>query len=158
MPVRLGRCDTAGLTWGVKVSGNYAFIADCGTGLRVIDVNDPLSPVCAEGCATTGLALGVAVLGDYAGVTIEEWGLEIFRLPQGMASARPVWLQPMRLTTNGYEAWLELKVQRDYRVETSTNLVLWQFWLTLSNATGQLLLIDPAAITTPHKVYWAVME
>jgi hypothetical protein len=36
--------DTNGLTWRVTISGNYAYVADGGSGLAIIDISDPTNP------------------------------------------------------------------------------------------------------------------
>jgi hypothetical protein len=64
----------------------------------------------------------------------------------------------MTLTTNGFEAWLQLKIQANYRIETSTNLAAWQSWVTLTNATGTVRVLDPSANAIAKKFYRAVIE
>ncbi|MBC7115944.1 MAG: hypothetical protein H5T93_02760 [Pseudothermotoga sp.] len=36
--------DTDGYAWDVQVSGNYAYIADGGNGLVIVDITDPTNP------------------------------------------------------------------------------------------------------------------
>ncbi|MEO0004862.1 MAG: T9SS type A sorting domain-containing protein [candidate division WOR-3 bacterium] len=66
-PVLIGTAPIpAGLTDDVFVSGNYAYIADCCDGLRIIDISNPTYPVEVGECSTRIWAQAVHVLGDYA--------------------------------------------------------------------------------------------
>ncbi|MGA1790078.1 MAG: SBBP repeat-containing protein [bacterium] len=47
----------------------YAFVADRGNGLQIVDVSDPSQPKLVGGCDTPGDTLGVYVKGNYAYVT-----------------------------------------------------------------------------------------
>ncbi|MBK9137541.1 MAG: hypothetical protein IPM17_02060 [Verrucomicrobia bacterium] len=76
-PVRVGGHDTPGWANGVAVSGHYAYVADEGTGLQVIDVSDPAHPVRVGGYDTPGYARGVAVSGHYAYVADGWVGLQV---------------------------------------------------------------------------------
>ena len=46
--------------------GNYAYIADAGSGLAIIDITDPTNPGTPVYKDTGGLAYGVTVVGNYA--------------------------------------------------------------------------------------------
>ena len=46
----------AGVVYGVAVSGNYAYVADGGKGLVVVDVSDKLAPSLAGSYDTAGYA------------------------------------------------------------------------------------------------------
>jgi hypothetical protein len=61
---------------GVKVSGDYAFVAD-GDGLRVIDISDPLNPALLGSYTTPNDAQKVAVSGDCAFVADGYYGLQV---------------------------------------------------------------------------------
>ncbi|MBN2425372.1 MAG: T9SS type A sorting domain-containing protein, partial [Calditrichaceae bacterium] len=50
----------------VAVSGAYAYVADEGDGLRIIDISNPAAPTESGFFDTGGSALGVAVSGAYA--------------------------------------------------------------------------------------------
>ncbi len=73
--------DTPGNAVGVAASGNYAYIADSGTGLWVVDISNPAQPVAPKTGGsfydTTGTAYGVAVYGQYAYVADGSPGLVI---------------------------------------------------------------------------------
>jgi len=45
LPVRIGNCDLAGYANGLAKEGNYVYVAVGISGLRVIDVTSPTSPV-----------------------------------------------------------------------------------------------------------------
>jgi hypothetical protein len=50
----------------VTVTGNYAYVAIWGDGLRVVDVSDPANPTeVGLGPANAGCGHEVAVAGDY---------------------------------------------------------------------------------------------
>jgi hypothetical protein len=74
-PAEVGYCDTPGRAEGVAVSGDYAYVADYGEGLRVIDVSTPGSPVEVGFYDTPGTAYRVEVAGDYAYVADSWLGL-----------------------------------------------------------------------------------
>jgi hypothetical protein len=61
----------------VAVSGHYAYVADGGAGLQVIDVSDPANPRRVGGYDTPGYAGGVAVSGHYAYVADGDAGLQV---------------------------------------------------------------------------------
>jgi len=55
----------------------YAYIADSGAGLRIIDVTNPSNPIEVGYCDTPGTAFGVYVAGDYTYVADGRGGLRI---------------------------------------------------------------------------------
>ncbi|MDI6756244.1 MAG: hypothetical protein QME78_17875 [Thermodesulfobacteriota bacterium] len=75
----VGYYDTPGYAYGVAVSGNYAYVADGGSGLRIINISDPATPTEAGFYDTPGYAMGVAVSGDYAYVADGDAGLRIYQ-------------------------------------------------------------------------------
>jgi hypothetical protein len=50
----------------VAVSGNYAYVADGSSGLRIINITNPAAPTLAGFFDTPGYSYGVAVRGNYA--------------------------------------------------------------------------------------------
>jgi hypothetical protein len=62
---------------GVAISGDYAYVADYGSGLQVIDISDPTSPTLAGSYDTPGNAYDVAISGNYAYVADEGSGLQV---------------------------------------------------------------------------------
>ncbi len=62
-------------TYGVAVSGDYAYLAS--DGLRVISVADPEHPEEVGYCDTTNYANDVAVSGDYAYIAEDRSGLRV---------------------------------------------------------------------------------
>ena len=45
LPTLAGSYDTPGTANGVYVSGDHAFVADGASGLVVVDISDPMSPI-----------------------------------------------------------------------------------------------------------------
>jgi hypothetical protein len=64
---------------GAALSGNYAIVADGASGLRMVDISNPMSPTLAgTGASLSGVALTrVAVKGDYA-YAASHPGMQIF--------------------------------------------------------------------------------
>lgn len=62
----------------VDVVGNYAYVADGGGGLKIIDIKDPKHPVLKSKYATNGWAEGIKVIEDYAYVADGGAGFKIF--------------------------------------------------------------------------------
>ncbi len=77
VPSILSSVDTPHLAIGVAVSGTVAYVADSGSGLQVIDVSDPGSPVILGSVNTPDFARGVAVSGAVAYVADGERGLRV---------------------------------------------------------------------------------
>ncbi|NCS55245.1 MAG: hypothetical protein GPJ23_24740 [Microcystis aeruginosa G13-05] len=68
--------DTS-LSYGVQVVGNYAYVADGGLGLQIIDISNPAAPTLKGNYNTSGYARGVQVVGNYAYVANDTSGLQI---------------------------------------------------------------------------------
>ncbi len=77
-PQRIGGYATTDAR-DVVVSGNYAYVADGASGLRIIDVTNPSAPSQA-GIYDTTLALGVYLQGSYAYVADYGDGLRIINI------------------------------------------------------------------------------
>ena len=73
----VGYYDTPGSAIGVFVAGDFAYVADMESGLRVIDVSDPENPDEVGFYDTPGIAIGVFVAGDFAYVADYEAGLRV---------------------------------------------------------------------------------
>jgi subtilisin family serine protease len=73
----VGFYDTPGDAYGVAVSGTYAYVADFGKGLRVIDVSDPAHPNEVSFHSTPDWAYGVTISGPYAYVAAHSAGLRV---------------------------------------------------------------------------------
>jgi|GEM_PF-6629043 len=69
--------ETDGHASDVELKDEYAYIADSGNGLVVVDVSNSSLPVLAGRCDVNGSADNIAVEGDYAYVTDENKGLRI---------------------------------------------------------------------------------
>ena len=81
-PIGIGHTATnyGGEAYSVALSGNYAYVANYGDGLRTYDVSDPTQPVCVGHSVTNygGSADGVAVAGSYAYLANYNDGLRIY--------------------------------------------------------------------------------
>lgn len=69
-----------GIVESAAVAGNYAYIADGNSGLRIIDVANPPVPIEVGACDTPGRAGDVVVTGNYAYVADLSGGLRIINI------------------------------------------------------------------------------
>lgn len=74
-PLAAGGYNTPDMANGLDISDRYLYVADWATGLIILDVADPETPVLKSTCDTPGPASGVTVEGDYAYVA--DWGAGI---------------------------------------------------------------------------------
>ena len=65
-PVFAGSYEAPGIASRAAIAGDYAYVANGGSGLQVLDVSDPTDPTLAGSYDTPGLSFDVAVSGDYA--------------------------------------------------------------------------------------------
>ncbi|MCY2994716.1 MAG: cohesin domain-containing protein [Planctomycetota bacterium] len=72
-----GTYNTTGYAYGVQVVGTLAYVADYDSGLQVIDVSNPATPVLRGTYNTTGYAYGVQVVGTLAYVADYDSGLQV---------------------------------------------------------------------------------
>ena len=70
-----GTYDTPGGGNDVFIAGNYAYVADGGEGLQVIDISDPTAPLLVGTFDTAGGAADVVVSGNVAYVAGGSGGL-----------------------------------------------------------------------------------
>ncbi|WP_298933580.1 hypothetical protein [uncultured Ramlibacter sp.] len=75
-----GTYNTGGDSLGVALSGSYAYVADGGAGLRIIDISNPANPTLVGTYNTSGTARSVAVSGSYAYVADGGAGLRIINI------------------------------------------------------------------------------
>jgi hypothetical protein len=80
VPVELTRYAVPGLSLGIIIRGQYAYIANGSAGLRVIDISDPAAPLEAGFYDTGGKAMDVVVSGDYAYVADYFEGLRVINI------------------------------------------------------------------------------
>jgi hypothetical protein len=154
-PRRVGGYDTLWSAEGVAVSGPYAYVAAKEAGLQVVDVSNPAKPVRVGGYDTPGPARAVAVSGNYAYVADGKLGLQILRI--GEAATPPLRIEgPLRLTGEGFESWLSVPTAGTYRVESSGDLRSWETLVTLTNVSGRVRVVDPAATSAAQRFYRAV--
>ena len=69
--------DTPGYGEGITVSGNYAYVADGGYGLQIVDISTPSNPTFVGTCDTPGWAHDITVAGNYAYVADDDKGLQV---------------------------------------------------------------------------------
>jgi len=62
----IGALDTPGEAWDIAVSNGYAYVADRGAGLRIVDVSEPAAPFEVGNFDTPGDTYAVAIDGNYA--------------------------------------------------------------------------------------------
>jgi len=88
LPSFAGSYDTPGFARGVAVAGDFAFVADHGSGLSVIDISDPNNPVFVDNITLLSNAYDVVVEGDLAFVAYGGAGLKIFDIsnPSNLSS------------------------------------------------------------------------
>ncbi|MFQ5455565.1 MAG: hypothetical protein ACE5EA_05075, partial [Nitrospirota bacterium] len=68
--------DTSGYAYGIYVSGKYAYVADGGAGLQIVDISNPNAPALAGAYNTPHWAEDVYVSGKYAYVADGGAGLQ----------------------------------------------------------------------------------
>lgn len=73
----IGGLELSDIVYQTVVAGNLAFLATGSTGLRVVDISDPASPLTLSGIDTPGDALGLALAGDRAFVADGDSGLQV---------------------------------------------------------------------------------
>jgi hypothetical protein len=66
----IGQCETPGCALGVAIMGSYAYVADYGSGLRVIDVSDPTTPFEAGSFVASGCAEFVVAFNESTGTQL----------------------------------------------------------------------------------------
>jgi hypothetical protein len=74
---RVGSCTLPDEAYAVAVVGDYAYVADCDSGLRVVSIADPAHPVEVGHANTPGRTYGLAVSGQYVYVAAETAGLRV---------------------------------------------------------------------------------
>ena len=75
-----GAYDTPGSAFQVYVSGSYAYVADAGSGLQIINISNPAAPTLAGTYYNEVTAEGVYVSGSYAYVADGPNGLVIINI------------------------------------------------------------------------------
>jgi hypothetical protein len=84
-PVEVGYYDTPGSAQDVAVAGDYAYVANQATGLRIIDVSNPRTPAEVGFFDTGGTAYGVDISGTYAYVADGDSGLRVIDVSNPVA-------------------------------------------------------------------------
>ena len=76
-PTEIGKIMLPSTVLGVKVNGNYAYVANDAAGLRIIDVSNPSFPSEVACYDTSGQATGLDINGTYVYLADGERGLRI---------------------------------------------------------------------------------
>ena len=77
-PVRLSHGISDDTAYDVKLSGNYALVANNGNGVLVSNISNPSSPTELSYLNTTGIGLACAVYGSLVYVAEDASGVEVF--------------------------------------------------------------------------------
>jgi hypothetical protein len=96
----IGSCDTPAPAHGVAVRGDYAFVADWSSGLRVISVADPAHPIEVGHADVPDSAVAVAVSGNYAYVVGMQAGLRVISVADPTNPTEVGYYDPPGLTTS----------------------------------------------------------
>jgi len=99
-PLELGRIITLGLIYDIKISDNYAYVADHKNGLVIVDIRNPAAPTLTGSYDIAGYAWDVAVSGSYAYVAAGYYGLVIIDISD---PAAPTFVGSY--DTAGYAKW-----------------------------------------------------
>ncbi|KND49831.1 MAG: hypothetical protein AB203_01940 [Parcubacteria bacterium C7867-008] len=86
-PTLLGTYNTAGSAVVAQVIGSYAYVADAGSGLQIIDVSNPALPVLVGTYDTPGVAGAIAISGKYAYIADSGSGLQVIDISNPTAPA-----------------------------------------------------------------------
>ena len=136
-PVQVGRYDTQ---WGalrIATEGDFVYVvgaSDSGTGLEVIDIQNPADPKRVGGNSSLH-GFDVALAGGHVLVAGDErvWVLDQFRAA--------LWLTAWPAAgTNLLTLRIDLLDDRTYQLQRSTDLQNWEDWKVVSR-TGALLRI-----------------
>ena len=79
-PKTTGSCGIGDYSYGVAVSGNYAYCDGSTYGLQVVDVSSPAAPAVVGAYDDSGIAFNIAISGNYAYVADWSEGLQILNI------------------------------------------------------------------------------
>jgi hypothetical protein len=96
--------DTPGMTFGVFVQGDYAYVADGSSGLQVLNVADPANPVFVGSYNTPGTAQNIFVSGNYAYVADMTSGLQIIDITD---PTHPAFAGSADTMSNAYNIYIQ---------------------------------------------------
>jgi hypothetical protein len=94
--------NTIGFAYSVCVDGNYAYVADYGGGLAVIDISDPTNPGTPIYEDTSGNAWGVCVRGDYAYMAVWDSGMAVVDISDPTNPGTPIYEELSGYAMNVY--------------------------------------------------------
>ena len=150
---RIPHFNTGDNASGITVSENYAYIADKGAGLRIINVSDPSAPIEVGYYNTFGLSQGVCLSGDYIYVADGSGGLCIFSfekptIVEDVDSKGK--MEAFQLSQN-YPNPFNPVTTIEYNLKTSSKVNLFIY-----NSLGQVVrvLIDEMQPEGIHTIIW----
>jgi hypothetical protein len=76
----VGSYETPGVATAVFVSGNYAYVAACSSGLQIINISDPANPVYSGSYHAATPITSICVSGDYAYTANADSGILILNI------------------------------------------------------------------------------
>lgn len=116
-PTLAAGLDTPGAAMDLQIEGDYAFIADAGSGLQIADVSDPANPSPASALNTPGAAEGVAVIGGFAYIADGYSGVQVID-----ATNKQSPVQKDSLITSDYAQGIDASGTHVYVATLSTGL------------------------------------
>jgi len=94
----------------ISIAGNYAYIADCASGLRVLDISNPAAISEAGSLDTSGNAYDVVVAGNYAYLADGAEGLRVINVSNPAAPSESGFFKPsgavLGVAVAGHHAYL----------------------------------------------------
>ena len=135
---------------GVAVSGNYAYVADDESGLRVIDITNPSSPFEAGYYDTPGYASGVAVAGNYAYVA-DGYSFGIYDCSAATGISENFILHPSSFVLSSYPNPFNATTSLMYRLGYTCPVMFSIFDVTGREVTTLVQSVQPAG---EHRAVW----
>lgn len=83
----LGQYETMDIANGIALAGDYAYVAGTSTGLLVLDISDPTTPVLVSSVDLSGVAQRVALGGLHAFVAVGSLGVQVVDVTDPTAPA-----------------------------------------------------------------------
>jgi hypothetical protein len=143
--------------FGVGVRGNYAYVADGGANLHVIDISDPTKPVEVNRIGTENFSSKVLSLAD--GAVEKSAVVAQSNLGGAVTNAPPELGDAVRVVDGAFSFTLHGVPEGAYYLQASADLITWA---TISTNTlpddGTLRISDPDAHLFNNRFYRAVKK
>jgi hypothetical protein len=152
----LGGYNTPGVAQAVKITSGYAYVADGGSGLRVINTSTPSTPSEVGFYDTPGSGHDVAVAGNVAYLADGDCGLMILRMCTEPAA--PVLVAPADASTTSTDNtptfdWNAASSANEYQIQIDDNS---NFTSPVASVTVTTTEYTPAAPLVNATYYWRV--